>query len=88
MNINVTAEDIQDGEPGVPCACAIAVAARRSGLKHVAVRRKQISWWEGPVHNGGKHIVCDLPPEATAFIDAYDNSRRVSPFSFTINPEQ
>jgi hypothetical protein len=38
MNVTVTAEDIQQGKPGSPCECPVALAIKRAtGIAHVSV---------------------------------------------------
>lgn len=76
--INVTQEDINNGKPGEPSYCPIALAAQRVIPERVRVRTR--------IMNIGKYgeTVVSLPIVAVEFVEDFDAHCKVQPFSFEI----
>lgn len=80
MRINVTAEDIANGQPHRCSWCPVALALRRHLLAaKVSVASKIIVTLED-----GTGFVKDTPLEACNFIRDFDNGRSVIPFTFDL----
>lgn len=79
ITINVTAKDIQLGQPGSPLRCPIARAIGRKLTRYASqyVNNQRVSLFDGTT-------ICLLPGAARNFIVAFDNKRGVSPFKFNI----
>ena len=88
--IDVTQEDIDRGCRGNSKYCPIALALRRMGHKDISVVSWSVRWlppdtgnWfnPAPAYAAGK-----LPPEASRFVEDFDNKGRdeVRPFSFLL----
>lgn len=77
MIINVTAEHIARGKRNDGFRCPVALAFAE-GVGHVFVASDCVA--RGAF--GG--ILCDLPSEVAAFIDAFDEGVAVSPFAFEV----
>lgn len=75
MKIQVTREDIKDGQRGNYRSCPIAIAASRAFDCPVTV---------GLVSFGTEAWHCLLPQEAKDFVRKYDNRIAVEPFEFEI----
>jgi len=81
LQIDVTQDDIDFGEPHKPCDCPIALAIDRQ--------------WPGSlpyVNADGISLTIDgveydyyMPDIAVSFMDAFDDGDPVRPFSFTID---
>jgi hypothetical protein len=78
--INVTAGHIARGDRGTPWDCAVALALKAAfpaaGLISVGVTDFDI---DDTVYD------VPFPPEASAFIDAFDSGAEVEPFSFNVD---
>jgi hypothetical protein len=85
MRIDVTAEHIRDGVPGLGDKCPIALACRAAGL-NVSIGSKYAWVYD----QRGHPIVIDLPFGARQFVFAFDNrlspihDDSVQPFSFDL----
>lgn len=85
LRVEVTAEDIDRGLRNSRCWCPVARAIKRAlaGPDHgplipdaaVLVSGSQVEIYDGRA---------DLPPEAVAFIRAFDRHEPCRPFSFEI----
>lgn len=81
MKIEVTSEDIANGTPGDGCWCPIALAIRRQ----TEASDVFVSECTAGVRVGDKTRRLDLPPEAVAFIELFDDGKGNSPFSFDLD---
>jgi hypothetical protein len=77
VEINVTDEDIKNGERADCELCPIACAARRAGIDYALVNTTYIL--VGPMA-----VRIALPTEAQAFVIEFDSGQPVQPFTFTI----
>ncbi len=77
MTIEVTEDDIINGEPTEPCKCPVALALERATGKQwiVSCNDAGTSEEEG-------YALTMLPPDVRDFIKTYDNRGTVSPFTF------
>lgn len=75
MRIQVTQEDIDQGEPGEPESCAVAKAIRRQ-LKPQHVQVTDVI----EINNSD----FEAPPAVIEFIERYDHGHRVQPFEFDL----
>lgn len=88
MKINVTKDDIAEGRRANPYKCPIANAVRRiTGIRRVRVTTSFVDLspaWFNDVDT------VSLPRRAEQFIDHFDNSKPVKPFSFNLKltPDQ
>jgi hypothetical protein len=77
VKVQVTRADINDGRPGQPYACAIALAVKRAGATRVLVDDKGM-WVDGGFYS--------LPPEASLFVARFDaqacDRSQLEPFEF------
>lgn len=77
MRVEVSQEDIDNGVPGRPYSCAVALAVRRADGGWVSfvgsseVRLRDHAW-------------CSLPEHVQQFIIDFDHGRRVEPFAFDL----
>lgn len=78
MMIEVTAEDIEQGERGNCGKCPIARAMDRAGVKHVYVGEWSMDGMVGREFWSMTHI-----DSTRAFIRAFDEGDPVEPFSFS-----
>lgn len=76
--INVTQQDIDKGIKRTCLTCPVAIAMARATGKSITVSRE--SFWYGM-----RRI--RLPKEAIDFIWAFDDDRKVEPFSFEVTIE-
>lgn len=80
LTVDVTQDDIDNGEPVNGNHCAVALALiRATGDPYVSCGIATASWYVG----GDVKYVC-LPTKATDFIDAFDEGEPVEPFSFEV----
>jgi hypothetical protein len=88
VRIEVTQADIDDGEPGEPCTCPVALAIRRIGPDcDPQVDRLCVVFGEG-----SGYCEAELPAAATRFIDDFDRlcgvfadyRSRFAPFAFDV----
>ena len=75
ITVNVTQEDIDEGQERECESCPIALAVRRLLNCGVTVH-------EAICLFGAKHGVCALADEPFAFVKAFDAGLPVKPFSF------
>jgi len=75
VRIDVTQEDIANGEQTAPWSCPVGQAITRCYGPHGGVVATDVKI---------KHMVVLLPYEATRFIRDFDNGRPVKPFSFML----
>ena len=80
MRIEVTAQDIVEGERFGCYSCPIALALKRIGKRNWAVKSEILRRWT----ESGRAVDVPLPRDAKAFIDDFDHDRPVEPFSFDI----
>ncbi len=89
--IEVTADDIRLGEKRSLCFCPVARAiARLRGTAPVNADEEAnviVSTVSADIPDeddgDGPWVSYCMPPEAAAFIEAFDNGREVAPFTFT-----
>lgn len=80
IRVEVTAEDIEEGEPQESAACPIALACKRAGLV-------MPTFWPSDsklCFGGGERQFVYLPEMCGAFARAFDSFARVEPFSFDL----
>lgn len=83
VRIEVTAEDIANGERKNACRCPVALAATRAGMRLVHVDLDSIGEkFVGGVWGRSSY----LPVEACEFVDRFDRGLAVEPFIFEIKP--
>ena len=80
MRIEVTQEDIDNGEKRKCDTCAVAIAAHRAFKDCIIL----VDGEQMDVIRNGKWKVIDLPDSATRFIEDFDAGRPVQPFSFEV----
>ena len=83
MKIEITQNDIDTGNPRQSLMCPISIATKRArgiltdrvivGTRHIAV-----------FHNHRSKEIYSLPPEAQAFIRAFDEGETVEPITFEV----
>jgi len=83
MKIVVTDGCIESGHRNDPCGCPIAIAARHAGFMLAAVETDAIYLYGW----ANRQAPIPLPPEATSFINDYDEGRPVEPFEFELPVE-
>lgn len=77
MQIQVTQQHIEDGVPGDPHVCPVALAIRETIHKsHIKVVAYQFTIGYKPYF---------MPFSVRNFIDAYDSAKPVQPFSFVLD---
>jgi len=79
MKITIRASDIKHGRVREPRFCPVALAAKRAFKNMVFVGGRRLE-----VKKEGRRLIKLLPLVARKFIRAFDNSRKVKPFSFTL----
>lgn len=79
--IDVTSKHIKKGKLQEPLSCPIALATRGLKLRNVYVDGAYVSYTKGK-----KKFTAELPKRAVQFIEKFDDSLAVSPFSFTLKP--
>lgn len=79
--LNVTDEDIKQGKPGDPCACAVALALTREFQQPCTVGSSYayVHSFDDP-NNDPKYYIT-LPYQVRAFISDVDADIKVQPFS-------
>lgn len=77
--VEVTAEDIERGEPGDACSCAIARAAERAGFYRPTFWPVSCAMVYGELRSR-----VELPPECGVFGVQFDRHIPVAPFSFEV----
>lgn len=78
VRINVDAECIKKGIRRSACDCPVALAMRKKFKKNVLVGRLTFRF---AAFGNNEH---KLPPKVRAFINEFDNSEPVQPFSFLV----
>ena len=78
LYVEVTADDIVRGKPGIPRRCPIALAVARASQRH-------------KVHVGSREVSVDryeaeLPFDAMDWQRRFDRDESVEPFAFKIGP--
>lgn len=81
MRIDVTAEDIRDGEKRDNQCCMVALAVRRAAARPVYVGTH---WLQFSKDANRLHPRQILPAYVTEAIQAFDAGDKVGPFSFDI----
>lgn len=85
MTINVTQECINHGVPDACFGCPIALAMMADpGITAAEANWDFLSWWSP---SSGNWERCKTPESARNFIDDFDASKPVAPFSFELTPE-
>lgn len=80
FTINVTQEDIDNGDPVDACGCPIALAANRAMNRITGTDGAELE-----VYNGTECVAwAELPDVASKFVRDFDNYRPVSPLTFQI----
>lgn len=79
IKIEVTQEDIDNGQRGHPCRCALANAIERVFKKLVSVTDSCITVYKD-IHYSDQDILCNIntPLPMMKFIYAYDKAREMS----------
>jgi hypothetical protein len=83
FEVEVTKNDIEQGEEGVFDCCPVALCLRRLGCEKVDVDEDRILL----THNN-KRLVYKTPRIANLFIDDFDSSRKVEPINFKLEKPQ
>lgn len=83
VKISVTQDDIDDGVPGHPYACAINRALRRVYPKKIVAVEKDRVYFVRRPNDVIEHMAM-LPHVAAIFVRAYDNGEEVAPFAFDL----
>ena len=73
----VSQQNIDEGAPGQPDCCPIALALADMGMRGRLVFPSHADCFDGQ-----SSFTFDMPVEASRFIDDFDNSNLVSPFIF------
>ncbi len=77
MRIEVTAEDIEKGEPRSSCSCPVTLAIRRATMIDFVMT--------GYLRINIGHCIKLFSPDAVKkFISAFDNDEPVKPFEFDL----
>ena len=82
VTVEVTAEDIAQGDPGGCWGCPVALALNRA---------TGYAWSVNPFHlilprpGRKKNLDIKTPPEVAEFISRFDAEKKVEPFTFTLN---
>lgn len=79
LAVEVTPFDIANGRRSDNCACAVALALKRLP----GVTDAWVEFGDVTVTFGSDQRDYALPPEATRFIEDFDNGWGVEPFTFT-----
>lgn len=79
IKVEVTKEDIANGERENSCKCPVALALSRLGTD-VSVGNGEIGFWLGD-----KYRLIEIPDMVDDFITQFDNGKEVEPFEFTLN---
>jgi hypothetical protein len=85
MRIVITQQDIENGQPGVPSCCPIALAAQRVYNCPVTVDGESFSRKTQDSDEFGHYdywVSYDLPKSARDFVAAFDAEWMVAPFEF------
>lgn len=80
MRIDVTQEDIDQGERGSCLKCAVALAIHRATQREI-----EVGYFTAGEHDCNWNEVISLPPLATQFIADFDLGAPVTPFSFELD---
>ena len=76
LKIDVTRECLDQGD-GTPIACAVALAARRAGVRNARAGYTTIA---GDL--AGTPVLATMPPEARRLVKALDRGESAPPTSF------
>ena len=93
--VEVTQEHIDDGRRAassrlsLECNCPISFAAAEAGFSNPRVRMNTFTAGQAwsTVGSRSERRRYRLPPEATAFITQFDDSRHVEPFTFEVDED-
>lgn len=84
LHVEVTADDVERGQRGAPCACPVALALLRAGCQAVEVWEGELLGWYQ-----GMHFQVTPPDAVDRFVENYDNGGvgvpSVAPFSFELD---
>lgn len=86
VHVNVTQEDIEQGEACMCYTCPIALALQRTLGRRVAVDTTGWRYSDGPTSNEQKQPTLwhGLPATVCAFIWDFDSHGNVAPFEFDL----
>jgi hypothetical protein len=92
LRVQVTAEDIEEGEIGVPSQCAVSMAARRAlraaGMEMFHLETVQADGMSGDfeldLDTGSGLVQVTLPREVSAFVERFDGGGPVEPIAFEV----
>ena len=84
--INVTQDDIDNGEPACNSACPIALAMQRVFGKDAHVGTEH--FWPWATEFPDMPVTGDLPDEAKDFVRDYDDGLPVEPITFQASYEE
>lgn len=89
-HIEVTQDDIRQGDPKNPQMCPVARAFRRINphCRAIAVTPTQIRCVHGPLIAVGFAVGYGLPAGARRFIEAFDAEQPVAPLTFTLDMDK
>ena len=82
MKITVTQENIDKGVRGEIGYCPIALAIKALGYEHVCVDDESVDARREEDDPYADAFLSYLPTKATSFIHAFDEGRKVAPFTF------
>jgi hypothetical protein len=93
ITIEVTQEDINNGERKDGCKCPVALAFQRAGARgafsvgYFYVYPKGLTASDSETVSDKIRIARSLPEEVTQFNHDFDDGKPVTPFSFEWNPQ-
>lgn len=88
QRINVTAYDIEQGEPSECSKCPIALAmhSQLEFIRRTSDTTVEVTDDTVQIHRPGEETIeLGLPGEAQQFVHDFDNGEPCSPFSFTFD---
>jgi hypothetical protein len=81
IHVEVTQEDIDEGQP-LPSCCPIAMAVCRATGLGASVFGSIMELWN--IETGDARAKVTLPSRCVGFVDEFDSGITVSPFAFDI----
>lgn len=83
VEVEVTAEDIEQGCYADAIGCPVALALLRAGLSRPFVVDSDVACFDAA---GDPLGIIDFPPDVQKWIRQYDQQRRLGPFRFELGP--
>lgn len=93
LKIQVTKEDIEEGNPCSGFDCPVSIALKRAAEERtnsrleVWVSEAVINLWSPDNETNFEWVCSDLPPEMVEFINSYDNGKEVKEIEVEIEFE-